>query len=55
MMWNQYVVPSYTILKERIAYWDRFGHPDPYPKFAIGFPTVWWWDEERAAKVGSAK
>jgi microcin C transport system substrate-binding protein len=55
MMWNQYVIPSYTILPERIAYWDRFGHPDPYPKFVIGFPTVWWWDEEKAAQTGSAK
>jgi microcin C transport system substrate-binding protein len=55
MMWNQYVIPSYTILPERIAYWNRFGHPDPYPKFAIGFPTVWWWDEQKAAETGSAQ
>jgi microcin C transport system substrate-binding protein len=54
MMWNQYVIPSYTILPERIAYWDRFGHPNPYPKFAIGFPTVWWWDQAEASKTGSA-
>jgi microcin C transport system substrate-binding protein len=53
MMAQQYVIPSYTILADRIAYWDRFGHPDPYPRFAIGFPTVWWWDAEKAAKVGS--
>ncbi|MGH6923060.1 MAG: extracellular solute-binding protein [Propylenella sp.] len=51
MMWNQYVIPSYTILPDRIAYWNRFGHPDPYPKFAIGFPTIWWWDEEKAAAI----
>jgi microcin C transport system substrate-binding protein len=51
MMWNQYVIPSYTILPDRIAYWDRFGHPDPYPKFAIGFPTIWWWDEEKATAI----
>jgi microcin C transport system substrate-binding protein len=52
LLWNQYVIPSYTILKERIAYWNRFGHPAPYPKFAIGFPTVWWWDAAKAAKTG---
>lgn len=52
MMWNQYVIPSYTILPERIAYWDRFGHPEGYAKFAIGFPEIWWWDEEKAAAVG---
>ncbi|MCR4281594.1 MAG: extracellular solute-binding protein [Bauldia sp.] len=54
MMADQYVIPSYTILPDRIAYWDRFGHPDPYPKFSIGFPTVWWWDAEKAAKIGGA-
>jgi microcin C transport system substrate-binding protein len=52
MMWNQYVIPTYTVLSDRIAYWDRFGHPDGYARFSIGFPTVWWWDEEKAARVG---
>jgi microcin C transport system substrate-binding protein len=52
LMANQYVIPSYTYLPDRIAYWDRFGHPDPYPRFVIGFPTVWWWDAEKAAKTG---
>jgi len=33
---------------ERIAYWDRFGRPDPLPSRAIGFPDVWWWDEAKA-------
>ena len=52
LMANQYVIPSYTYLPDRIAYWDRFGHPDPYPRFTVGFPTVWWWDKDKAAKVG---
>jgi microcin C transport system substrate-binding protein len=53
MMWQQYVIPSYTILPDRIAYWDRFGHPDyKNLRFVIGFPTVWWWDADKAAKVG---
>jgi len=52
MMANLYVIPSYTYLPDRIAYWDRFGHPDPYPKFTVGFPTVWWWDADKAAKTG---
>ncbi|MEJ0011856.1 MAG: extracellular solute-binding protein [Bauldia sp.] len=53
LMANQYVIPSYTYLPDRIAYWDRFGHPDPYPRFTIGFPTVWWWDADKAAKVAA--
>jgi microcin C transport system substrate-binding protein len=55
LMWNQYVIPSYTLVQERIAYWNRFGHPDPYPKFAIGFPTVWWWDADKAKATGGAQ
>ncbi len=56
MMWQQYVIPSYTILKDRIAYWDRFGHPGyDKIKFVIGFPTVWWWDADKAAKTGGGK
>ena len=54
LLMNQYVTPSYTILPDRIAYWDRFGHPNPYPKFAIGFPAVWWWDADKAG-TGAAK
>ncbi len=52
MMAQQYVIPSYTILPERIAYWNRFGHPEGYGKFAIGFPEIWWWDAEKAAAIG---
>ena len=49
---EQYVIPSYTILTDRIAYWDRLTHPDPLPRFALGFPDVWWFDAERAKAIG---
>ncbi len=29
MMANQFVIPTYTGRTARIAYWDRFSHPDP--------------------------
>ena len=33
---------------------DRFGRPNPLPKYGFsGFPTVWWWDAEKAAKAGT--
>ena len=54
LLWHQYVVPQWTYGKVRTARWDRFGKPDPLPKYGMsGFPTVWWWDAEKAAKVGS--
>lgn len=52
---HHYVTPTYTLRKSRIARWDRFSHPDVLPEFSIGFPTVWWYDEAKAAKTGAAK
>ena len=48
------VVPSYASLTSRIARWDRFSHPDNLPEYSVGFPSVWWYDEAKAAKVGAA-
>jgi microcin C transport system substrate-binding protein len=39
---SDYVVPTYTLRAERIAYWDRFGRPDELPTYSVGFPDVWW-------------
>jgi microcin C transport system substrate-binding protein len=55
LLWNHFVVPQWYYAADRIARWDRFGHPDPLPKYSVGFPTIWWWDAERAAKTGSTK
>ena len=53
LLWNHYVVPQWYYNKVRTARWDRFGHPDPMPKFGrAAFPTVWWWDVKKAAKAG---
>ena len=52
---NHYVMPTYSLRGSRIARWDRFSHPDVLPEFSIGFPTVWWYDEAKAAKTGAAK
>lgn len=55
LLWNHYLVPGWTLRASRVAYWDRFGHPDPLPEYSIGFPTVWWWDAGKAAGVGSQR
>jgi microcin C transport system substrate-binding protein len=52
LLWNHYVVPQWTYGKTRTARWDRFGRPETMPKYGLSaFPTIWWWDEARAAKV----
>lgn len=55
LLWNHYVVPQWHVPYERTARWDRFGKPDTMPDFSIGFPTIWWWDEAKAATVEAAK
>ena len=52
LLWNFYVVPQWTYGKQRTARWDRFSHPENMPKYgAAAFPTIWWWDAEKAAKA----
>jgi microcin C transport system substrate-binding protein len=51
---NNYLVPQWTYGKVRTARWDRFGRPENMPKYgAAAFPTIWWWDAERAAKLSA--
>jgi microcin C transport system substrate-binding protein len=52
LLWNYYVVPQWYYTKVRTARWDRFGQPDLMPKYGkAAFPTVWWWDVQKAAKA----
>jgi microcin C transport system substrate-binding protein len=53
LLWNNYVVPHWDYPFSRTARWDRFRHPDNMPEYgADAFPTIWWWDPAKAAKVG---
>jgi microcin C transport system substrate-binding protein len=52
---HHFVTPTYTLRRSRIARWDRFSHPEELPEFSIGFPSVWWYDEAKAANTGAAK
>jgi microcin C transport system substrate-binding protein len=54
LLWNHYVVPQFTASESWTARWDRFGHPPEVPRYSTdgGFPDIWWFDAERAARVG---
>jgi microcin C transport system substrate-binding protein len=53
LLWNAYVVPQFAAGFNRYARWDRFSHPEPLPKYGVsGFPNLWWWDAEKAARTG---
>lgn len=50
---GHYVVPQWRSATIRTLRWDRFGHPDVLPSKSPtgGFPDVWWFDADRAAKA----
>jgi microcin C transport system substrate-binding protein len=53
LLWNHYVVPQWNYPKLRTARWDRFGRPLELPKYGLsGFPALWWFDAEKAARIG---
>ena len=52
LLWNHYVVPTWNYGFTRTARWDRFGKPEKLPAYSYGFPDIWWYDRERAAKIG---
>ena len=54
LLWNHYVVPQWTYNKARTARWDRFGRPEKLPEYGVSaFPTIWWYDKEKAARAGT--
>jgi microcin C transport system substrate-binding protein len=55
LLWNHYVVPQFTIQSYRILYWDRFARPEIKPKYGIGFPSTWWIDRDKDAKLQAAR
>ncbi len=48
---NHYLVPGWTLRAARVARWDRYARPETLPEFAVGFPTIWWWDDDKAQAV----
>jgi microcin C transport system substrate-binding protein len=55
LLWNHYVVPQFYVDETRTARWNRFSHPENMPEYSTGFPEIWWFDEEKAAKTGAVQ
>ena len=48
---GHYVIPQFFYPFDRFARWNLFSHANPLPEYAVGFPDIWWYDEEKAATV----
>lgn len=55
LLWGWYVIPQWHLSTYRVAYWNRFGHPEHPQKYGLGFPDTWWFDAEKDAALTSGK
>lgn len=53
LLWGHYVIPHFHIRDFRVAYWDKFGHPEVTPEYGLGLWT-WWVDAEKAEALFEA-
>ncbi len=51
LLWSDFVIPQFYYPFDRIAMWDRFGRPEKLPEYNVAFPTVWWFDTEKAKNI----
>jgi microcin C transport system substrate-binding protein len=49
---SHYWIPMWYRDQALIAYWDAFSRPERQPKLGTGAPDTWWWDEQKAKKIG---
>ena len=49
---GRYWVPHWYKPSHWLAYWDTFGRPEIQPRYAQGIPETWWYDPEKAEKLG---
>ncbi|WP_427027835.1 extracellular solute-binding protein [Halomonas sp. H2] len=50
LRWGFYVIPHYHSGETRIAVWDKFGYPEPFPEYAMDM-DAWWVDTDREAEL----
>jgi microcin C transport system substrate-binding protein len=51
---GRYWIPMWHAPSVWLAYWDMYERPDVQPKFGGGAPTTWWFNPEKARRIGRA-
>lgn len=54
LLWGHYVIPHWHVRVDRVAYWDKFEHPDIIPSGGYQILT-WWVNPSRETIVTQAK
>lgn len=50
LQWGHWVIPQWHIADDRVAYWDKFGHPEVVPDQGVQIDT-WWIDPAKAKSL----
>jgi microcin C transport system substrate-binding protein len=50
LRWGFYVIPHYHSGETRLAVWDKFDFPQPFPAYGMDL-DAWWVDTEREAEL----
>ena len=55
LLWGFYQIPLEAIAPFRTVYWNKFGRPEKEDLaiYRSPFPDGWWYDENKAAKIGA--
>lgn len=51
---GRYWIPMWWNDEVWLAHWDMFDRPQTKPKFSSGAPGTWWYDAEKAKRIGKA-
>ena len=49
---GRYWIPMWSKAAHWLAYWDMYGRPATKPKYDRGVPATWWYEEEKAKRIG---
>ncbi len=51
LLWGWYVIPQWHNDHHRVAYWNRFSHPETPAKYGLPFEATWWVDRAKDAAL----
>ena len=54
LLWNHYVIPQWHNRVTRIAFWDKLGHPEQWPRYGVDL-FAWWMNQGEAAEIEKAR
>lgn len=54
MRYDYFIVPTWYLGKNWVAYYDMYEYPENLPEFGLGHLDYWWFDQEKADALRAA-